>query len=234
MLEKFHQIAMYVQDPEEAVRRLTVAGYTDWTYDEATLVGHVMGAPIETRGQMFFNYEFSNGELEFLHYRGPSWRVMFSMVGSHFEEGRHPVASRVAGCYVTSGQHPSKERQNCMSCGEATPNSAARKERETQPAMLPTFLRAIARSRSLIPPHTPMTSCFIAYARHCAMTGHARHICLAYDAFFPRSGKKRSPSTYWHSALSRHSMPSTRTLPSPTTPMVATVRVKGPGCQVLS
>lgn len=73
MLEKFHQIAMYVQDPEEAVRRLTVAGYTDWTYDEATLVGHVMGAPIETRGQMFFNYEFSNGELEFLHYRGPSW-----------------------------------------------------------------------------------------------------------------------------------------------------------------
>lgn len=73
---KFHQIAMYVQEPDVAVTALRQIGYQDWVHDEATLVGHVMGYPIETRGSMWFNYEFFNGELEFLHYEGPSWHSL--------------------------------------------------------------------------------------------------------------------------------------------------------------
>lgn len=75
----FHQLAMYVDHPEQAVQSLSAMGYTEWIYDEADLVGDVMGEEIKTHGRMWFNYEFAGGELEFLHYEGPSWHSMLGI-----------------------------------------------------------------------------------------------------------------------------------------------------------
>jgi len=71
--QPFHQIAMYVQDPDQSVKVMREMGYENWVYDEADLVGDVQGEAISTHGRMWFNYEFDGRELEFLHYEGPSW-----------------------------------------------------------------------------------------------------------------------------------------------------------------
>jgi len=93
--QKFHQLAMYVDDPAFAVRKMKSFGHEDWIHDRAKLVGECMGTAFETEGEMWFNYDFYAGkptvgvpsppgaELEFLHYHGQSW---------HSIDGRTNVA----------------------------------------------------------------------------------------------------------------------------------------------
>lgn len=92
--QRFHQLAMYVDDPEFSVQQMQRLGYTEWIHDQATLTGEVYGNPMESLGMMWFNYEFYGAEekrdfvphdlghtlkvtraseMEFLKYEGHSW-----------------------------------------------------------------------------------------------------------------------------------------------------------------
>lgn len=83
--EKFHQLAIYSPDALASAQALHEFGYNEWMIDEATLVGKVYDEPIETRARMLFNYQFNDGELEFLQYFGPSWH---SIAGRTDDDGK--------------------------------------------------------------------------------------------------------------------------------------------------
>lgn len=68
----FHQVAMFTDDIDRAVKVYEGLGYDDWSFDEAVLVGHLYGSPVETKARMAFNYQIMPMEVEFLTYYGPS------------------------------------------------------------------------------------------------------------------------------------------------------------------
>lgn len=70
---EFHQVAMYTGRHDEALAMLKACGYTEWSHDEALLLGVTSEGTCVTRGRMSFNYQFLGGkELELLTYEGDS------------------------------------------------------------------------------------------------------------------------------------------------------------------
>jgi hypothetical protein len=65
---KFHQVAIYHNDPETAVMEWSDMGYDQWTSDVATLVGMEWGDPSQKEGQMWFNYDILPMEFEYVKY----------------------------------------------------------------------------------------------------------------------------------------------------------------------
>lgn len=73
---EFHQVAMFTQDIDGAVETYSSLGFTEWTWDHATLKGirYINGIwqSVTTLATMAFNYEIMPMELEFLEYDGQS------------------------------------------------------------------------------------------------------------------------------------------------------------------
>jgi hypothetical protein len=65
---KFHQVAIYHADPDDAIQFWVDAGYDNWHEDQATLVGTEHGESSQKDAQMFFNYDVMPLELEYVHY----------------------------------------------------------------------------------------------------------------------------------------------------------------------
>lgn len=103
-MEKAHQIAIYHQRPGHAKKSLESRGFKKWIPDTCAIDGMFMTSKgwrsFSCSAEMWFNYEFFNGELEFLHYDGPSWH---SQAGRTDEYG-HCGAPFLSHLSVHSGQ----------------------------------------------------------------------------------------------------------------------------------
>lgn len=65
---KFHQVAIYHEDPYEAVELWKDAGFTEWHCDTASLIGTEYGDPSFKTAEMWFNYDIMPLELEYVTY----------------------------------------------------------------------------------------------------------------------------------------------------------------------
>lgn len=69
---KFHQVAMFTSDIDDAVEMYSKLGFDEWSFDAATLVGmrllNNQWQEVKTKAQMAFNYDIMPMELEFLSY----------------------------------------------------------------------------------------------------------------------------------------------------------------------
>lgn len=99
---QFHQVAIFTDHAEEAVKNYKALGFDNWIHDEADLIGYFNGAFVTTKAKMWFNYDIYPGELEFLEYVGPN---------RHAAEGRdgsQPFISHMS-TYVDSVFEASKK-----------------------------------------------------------------------------------------------------------------------------
>lgn len=68
---KFHQVAIYALDIDDAIARWGRMGYTNWSRDNAILDGIDRGERVIKRARMAFNYDILPLELEYVSYMGP-------------------------------------------------------------------------------------------------------------------------------------------------------------------
>ena len=120
-VNRFHQMAIYTDKPEFAVKQMKALGYTEWIHDQATLTGEVGGKQFSSEGRMWFNYEFYGdaglqgdavphwqrrpSELEFLEYAGYSWHEAAGRTerNGQLPEGAEPFLSHMS-CYVNDAE----------------------------------------------------------------------------------------------------------------------------------
>jgi len=68
---KFHQVAIYHHNPEQAILWWSNLGFGNWHRDHAILQGLEDGLESQKSATMVFNYDIMPLELEYVSYHGP-------------------------------------------------------------------------------------------------------------------------------------------------------------------